>query len=225
MPRFRQRLPKSVYTSEVPTSQLASSWELVLGQDLLAATDVGRDIVALHAQQPRVFGERNEALVPVGKHDDQGTGLLHELTPPALPADGLTPSGLVLTRQSIGGGQGQHEARHQDRHSHAPRGFLRRMPQHPRLLRVLDAAMLEQTAVVSIIQGRQGLSYRSGGQEHRVAPWPIVTPLPLAHDHGMDRVGLNVAPVVLAPVLRRAIRVLVHFHETYCVMGSSDSQS
>ena len=82
----------------------------------------------------------------------------------ASPADGLTPDGRVLTRQSIGGGQGKHEERQQDRHSHSPRGFLWRMPQHPRLLRFLDAAMLEQTAVVIIITGLQGLSYRSVGQ-------------------------------------------------------------
>lgn len=63
----------------------------MLGQDLLAAADVRRDIVALHSQQPRVCGERKDAIVAVGTDDHLVAGLRQEGAPPALPADELLP--------------------------------------------------------------------------------------------------------------------------------------
>jgi hypothetical protein len=39
-------------------------------------------------------------------------------------------------------------------------------------------------------------------------PWAIILALPLVHHHRMDRVGLKVLTLVLAPVLRRALLVI-----------------
>ena len=62
-------------------------------------------------------------------------------------------------------------------HPHGPRGFLGRMAQVPLLLGFLDTAVLDETAVIIVIKGLQGLLHRGIGQEHRFAPRAIV----LAH--------------------------------------------
>jgi hypothetical protein len=72
-------------------SCLAPCWEPILGQDLWAAAEVRRDIFELHSHSPRVFSERKDPIVPLGKHDDLVAGLRQEGAPPALPADEILP--------------------------------------------------------------------------------------------------------------------------------------
>jgi hypothetical protein len=96
-------------------------------------------------------------------------------------------------------------------------GVLRRMAQLPRGLRFLDPKVLDQTAVVIVIKGLQWLPHRGVRQAHRFAPRPIVPPLPRADHHRMDQVGREVAAVVVAPMLGRPIRLLVHSHYRSCV--------
>src|SRR5919108_3420184 len=161
------------------------------------------------ATEPQgVLHQMKDAVIALGKHDDLLPSPLQELAPPALPADRLTPPVLALTLQPICGGQREHQQREQDMHSHRALSFLGRMPQFPLLLGFLDAAVLNQTAVVIVIKRPQGLVHRGVGQEDHFACWAIVPTMPLAHHHGIDRVGSKVPAVALAPTLRCAILVV-----------------
>jgi len=143
-----------------------------------------------------------DPIIALGKHDDFLPCLLQELAPPALPAHRLPAHRLALTRQAIGRGQAAHQQREHHRHPYDARGFLQRMAQLPRWLGFLDTLGLKQTPLVIVIKGLPGrLGHRGMGQVHGVAPWPIVLPLPLAHDHGIDGVGLEGAAVGVAPML------------------------
>ena len=71
--------------------------------------------------------------------------------------------------------------------------------------------MLDQTAVIVVVERLQGLLHGGLGQEDGFPPWAIRAPVPRAHYHGMDGVGLEVAPVVLTPVFRRAILIISRF--------------
>src|SRR5215218_7494415 len=87
-------------------------------------------------------------------------------------------------------------------------GFLRWMAQLPRLFRFLETTGFNEAAVIIVGKGPQRFLDRGVGQEHGVAAWTIVLPLPLTDDHRMDGVGLEVAAIVMAPVLRGAILVI-----------------
>ena len=113
-----------------------------------------------------------DAIIALGKHDHLVPGLLEELAPPALPTHGLPAGGLLFTPQPIRRGQRKHEPREQHMHPYRPFSFLRRMAQVPLLFRFLDAAVLDQTAVVIVVKRSQGLLYRGVGQENGFAPRP-----------------------------------------------------
>src|SRR5215216_1237661 len=87
-------------------------------------------------------------------------------------------------------------------------GLLWGMPQLPRLLGFLDAAVVDEAVIIIIIKRLQWLLHRGVGQEHRFASRAVVPPMSLMDHHPMDRVGLKVAVVMRPPVLRRAILVI-----------------
>jgi hypothetical protein len=100
-----------------------------------------------------------DAVAILGKDDHVVPGLLHELTAPALPADGLSPTVLVRTWPPIGGRHGEQQPGAQARHSHGSGGVLGWMLQTPLLLALLAIAVLDETAVIIVISnGCQGLS-------------------------------------------------------------------
>src|SRR5262245_10564264 len=134
-----------------------------------------------------------DAIVPLCKHNHFVPGLLEELAPPALPSDGFSCRRLPLTLQPIGGGQGKHEQGEHDMYPYGPLGFLGRMAQVPLLLGFLDAAVLDEAAVIVVIEWLQGLCDRGIRQEDRFARGPILPPIPRADDDRIDWVGLEVA--------------------------------
>src|SRR5512132_4296512 len=117
--------------------------EPVFGQDLLSCTDPGRSIFEVDPYQQRVLRDMKDAVVALGKDDDQIPHLLQELAAPALPADGLSPGVLLLTLPSIGGCQGEHEQGEHHVPAHRPRGFLGWMLPTPLLLTLFDTAILD----------------------------------------------------------------------------------
>jgi hypothetical protein len=149
-----------------------------------------------------------DAIGPSHKDNHSVPRLLQELAPPALPTDGFTPHGFLLTLQAIGGGQHEHQQRAHHMHPHRSVMFLRGMTQVPLLFGGLDAAVLDEAAIIIVIKRPQGCVHRGVGQEHRVAPWAIVPTIPLAHHHGIDRVGLEGPAVVVTPLLNCAIVVV-----------------
>ena len=66
----------------------------------------------------------------------------------------------------------------------------------------------ESYLFVIVIEGLPELPHRDVGQESRFAPWSIGLRILLAHHHGIDQVGLEVAAVVVRPVLRCPILVV-----------------
>src|SRR6266511_1954806 len=184
------------------------SWEPERGQNFLGCPDAWRHVLQLDPYQQGECRDRREAVPALGKYDDLVPSLFQELASPALPAHRLTPYGFLLTLQPIGGPQRKHQQSEEDMHPHRPRAFLGGMAQVPLLLGFLDAAVLGQTAVIIIIKGLQRLRHPGLGQEHGLVPRPIVLPLPLAHHDGMDRVGLEIAAVVVTPVCLGPMRLL-----------------
>ena len=89
-------------------------------------------------------------------------------------------------------------------HPHGSLCFLRGIAQVPLLLHFFDTTVLTQTAIIIVIEDRQGLLHRGIGQQHGFAAGPIVLALPLADHHRIDRMGLEVPPLGMAPMLRRA---------------------
>ena len=59
-------------------------------------------------------------------------------------------------------------------HPYGPVAFLGGMAQVPRLLRFLDAAVLNEAAVVLVIEGPHGLVHRGIGQEDRFTSRAII---------------------------------------------------
>jgi hypothetical protein len=154
----------------MPTDRLAALYEPKLSQDVLTCADVWQHIRELNPHQQGVLGQRKDAVIALGEDDHLLPGLLLELAPPALPADGLSPTLLLLARPPGRRRQGEHQQGQQDVHPHGPRGFLGRTFQTPLWLALLDTALLDETASIVIIKGPQGLIHRSVGQEHGFAP-------------------------------------------------------
>jgi hypothetical protein len=75
--------------AEVPTEPLAPCREPILGQDVLAIADVGRDLFELHAEPQRVCGAMQDAIMPLGEDDHLVSALCQQLIAPPLPANGL----------------------------------------------------------------------------------------------------------------------------------------
>jgi hypothetical protein len=148
-----------------------------------------------------------DPVVGPGNDDHHVSSLLQELAPPALPAHRLSAGVLWLTWPPIRCGQGEQQQGDHDVHAHRPRGFLGRRFHAPRRLTVLDIAMLYETAII-ILKGRPGPVHRGVGQEHRVAPWPIVPMPPLAPHHGVDGGGLEVTAVGVPPMFGRPLRII-----------------
>ena len=113
--------------------------EPVCGQDLMRCADAWRHIFELDPQQEGECGHRKDAVAPLGTHHNLVPVLLEELPAPALPANRLTPRGLLLTRQPVGGRQGTHQQGEEDVHAHRPRAFLGRMLQTPWLRVFLES--------------------------------------------------------------------------------------
>src|SRR5262245_36734331 len=149
-----------------------------------------------------------DAVEALCKDNDLVPSLLEELTAPALPADGLAPGFLLLTLPPVGGCQGEQQHGEQDVDAYRPPGFLRGMLQIPRLLGFLDPAILDQTAVIIVVERLQGLVHRGIGQEDRFTRRAIRMPVPLTDNHGIEGVGLEVTPVMVAPMLWRPILVI-----------------
>ena len=82
-------------------------------------------------------------------------------------------------------------------HSHRPLRFLGRTAEVPLLLGFFDTTVLNQTAVIIIIGRLQGLLHPGIGQNDGFPLGPIVLALPLAHDDGIDQIGLKIAAVDL----------------------------
>ncbi len=86
-------------------------------------------------------------------------------------------------------------------HAHRPRRFLGKLLAGPLLLALLDTAMLDQTALIIVVEGLQRVVRRDIGQDSRFASWSIVLTIPVAHHHRMDGVGLKVSAVVVRRML------------------------
>jgi hypothetical protein len=123
-----------------------------------------------------------DAVVVLGKDDDQIPCRLQEPAAPALPADGPSPGVLLLTQPPLCGRQGKHQQGEHHVHAHRPRGFLGRMPQTPRLLTLFDTAILNETTSVVIIKGPQRLLHGGVRQQDRFARRVVLVTMPLA-DH------------------------------------------
>jgi hypothetical protein len=175
------------------------------GQSFLVRTDAWRNILALDPSQARVCRERKDAVTILGKDHDVSAGLGRELATPALPPDRLVPRVSLRTWPTLGRRQGEPQEGQQHVEAHRPRGFLWRMVHTPRRLTRLETAMLDQTAVIIGIEGRQGVLHRGIGQQDGRAPWAIIPPMPTAHDHGVEGLGLQVPAGVMTPMLRRPI--------------------
>jgi hypothetical protein len=115
-----------------------------------------------------------DAVAVLSTDDDHVPGLLQELAPPALPTDGISSRFHVLARQPIRRGEGEHQPGQQDVHAHRPRGFLGRMRQTPLLLPFFHTAILDETVVIVIIKGLQGLVHRGVGQKDGFPPRALV---------------------------------------------------
>ena len=61
--------------------------------------------------------------------------------------------------------------------------------------------MLDQTALIIVVEGLQRVVRRDIGQDSRFASWSIVLTIPVAHHHRMDGVGLKVSAVVVRRML------------------------
>jgi hypothetical protein len=81
------------------------------------------------------------------------------------------------------------------------------MAQVPRLLGDLDIAVPDQATVIVVIKGLQGLFDWSVCQPDGFAPGPRVLPIPRVRDHRMERIGLEVPTLELAPKLGRPLSV------------------
>jgi hypothetical protein len=182
--------------------------EPILGQDLLVGAEARRAIVNLAPQQERVLGQMKDPIVILRKDDELVSGLLQELTAPALPAHRLRARVLLDTLPPVRSGQGEPQPGKHHMHPHSSSALPGRMPQIPWLLACLNTAVFNEAAVIIVIKHRQWLLDGRMGQEHGFTPWTIVSTVPLADDDGVDGMGLEVAAVVVAPVLRRAIRLV-----------------
>ncbi len=182
--------------------------ELVLGQDLLMCPNTWGHILELDPQQEDEFGQRNDAVVALGTHDDLVPVLLAELAPPALPAHRLRPGFNGFRPQPRGRRQPEQEQGQHDVNPHGPRRVLGRMAQAPWLWACLDTAVLHETPLIVVIKGFQRLLHGGMRQEHGCAPRPKGLPLPLPHDHGVDRVGLAVTAMAVASRRGRAILIV-----------------
>ena len=151
--------------------------EPVFGQDLLMCPNPWGYILALAPQQEDEFGQRTDAVVALGTHDDLVPVLLEELAPPALPAHRLRPGFNCCTPQPIGRRQPEQEPGQHDVNPHGPRRVLRRRAQAPWLLAFLDTAVLEETALIVVSKGFQRRLHGGMRQEHGVAPRPTVLPM------------------------------------------------
>jgi hypothetical protein len=152
--------------------------EPVFGQELLARADPGRAIFDGDTQQQRILRHMKDAIAALSKHDDQVPALLLELTSPALPADGLSPTLLLLALQPVRRRQGEHQQGEQDVDTHCPGGFLGGMLQAPLLFTLFDTAVLDQTTVVIVIERLQRFCNRGIRQEDGFAPGSIVPIIP-----------------------------------------------
>jgi hypothetical protein len=99
-----------------------------------------------------------------------------------LPADRFFSHVVLLTLQTVHRRQGEHQQGEEGVHAHRPRRFLGRMLQAPLLLALLDTAILDQTAIIIIIKGAQGLVHRGIGQEDGFTPRAVFATIPLADD-------------------------------------------
>jgi hypothetical protein len=149
-----------------------------------------------------------DALAILGKDDDVVSSLFQDLAPPALPTDRVLPHVGMLTLQAVRCPQGAHQYSEDEVHAHRPRRFLGRMLEAPLLLALFDTAMLDQPAVIIVVEGLQGLVHWGIGQEDRFPPWAILVTVPRAYDHGVDGGGLEVPAVVISPMRWRPILVI-----------------
>jgi hypothetical protein len=124
-----------------------------------------------------------DAITALSKHDDQVPALLLELTSPALPADGLSPTLLLLALQPVRRRPGEHQQGEQDVDTHCPGGFLGGMLQALLLFTLFDTAVLDQTTVVIVIERLQRFCNRGIRQEDGFAPRSIVPIIPRADHH------------------------------------------
>ena len=153
-----------------------------------------------------VYSSMEDAVEVWSTPDAFVSALLEALTPPALTAHSFIPRVALFTRPLIGPGPGTPLQSHPSVHTHRAPRVLRWMAQVPRLLGCFDPAVLAEDGV--LITKR--LLHGGAGQDRRLAPRPIVSTMPLAHQHGRDAVGLEVAAVVLAPRLRCSLWVIRH---------------
>src|SRR5262245_2920958 len=102
------------------------------GENFLARTNAWRHILALHSSQQRVFRHMNNAIAILGNDDDVVSGLLQELAPPTLPADGCSSRVGLLTRPPVLGRPGTHQPGDHDVHAPRPRVLLQGMLHTPR---------------------------------------------------------------------------------------------
>jgi hypothetical protein len=182
--------------------------EPICCENFLVRTDARRHILESDPHQQRVLGYMKDTVAVPGKDDDMVPGLLHELAAAALLADRLFAQVVLLSLQAVRRRQRAHPHGEDDVDTHRPGSFLGRMLQAPLLFALLDTAMLDETALVIVIERLQGLLHRGIGQKYGFAPGAKVSPMLLADHHGVDGVGLEVPAVVVAPMLWRPILVI-----------------
>jgi hypothetical protein len=165
--------------------------------------------VAVHSQQEGLRRSMANARVSLGPHDHLVPRVLQQQTPPALPADRLSPGAVcVCTLPPVDRRQGTHQQGAHHRHPDRAVGLLGGMSPVPLLRGGLDAAVVDAAALSSSSTGRHGLLHGGVRQEHRVASRAVVPPLPLTDHHRLARIGLPVAAMMRPPVRRRASRVI-----------------
>jgi hypothetical protein len=84
-------------------------YDLVFGKDLPARAGPGWTIFDVNPYQQRILCYMKDAIAALSKHNHQAPGLFQKLAAPALPADRLFPSVVLLTLQPVRRRQGEHQ--------------------------------------------------------------------------------------------------------------------
>ena len=172
------------------------------GLDLLEAAGIGWDIFELDSYEERGFGDMNHGIALLRPCDHLVAGPCEQLTAPLWPGEETAAGHLPRVLPTIGGGQRDQGQREDDKHLNRLVGFLRRRPQVSLLLTRYQAAVLGQTAVITVVEEPRGLvdrdlgSVQEGGAPlyqgpliHPVHPSYCLFAVQVSRHSGIDATG------------------------------------